>query len=121
MARQKRVTQCPECHVAITHRRAMTCHKCGAQLYYPKRSLLGWIFIWGFFLFNGWMLLRLYFALSSLFGSYSSFGSTSGVLASGSGALSNSAYVVINLIFEWVIGAFFLGVLILMTRPRVRL
>ncbi|MDA8032354.1 MAG: hypothetical protein MPK62_14760 [Alphaproteobacteria bacterium] len=123
MAKQKRVTQCPECHAPVAHRRALTCGKCAAQLYYPKRSLVGWVFVWLFFAFNGYMLVRLGFTGLGLFRTYSTVSSPTGAAGTaGAGfTVSTTAATVVSLFFEWFIGFFFIGILVLMTKPRVRL
>lgn len=122
MARQRLVSRCPECDVHIGHHFARTCSKCGAQLYHPRRSLLGWFFVWLFFLFNGWILVRLYFTAQTLFRTYSTVSSPGGLGSVGGGyTLSDSSTMLLNLFFEWVIGIFFIGMLILMTKARVKL
>ena len=116
MAALKRVTKCPECYAPVASRHSRFCHKCNAQLYYPKRSWFGWAIAWAFFLFNGWMLWRIYWAVREVIRTVSSFSSFLGFGQPPEAALEAS-YTFFNTIIEWVIGAAVLGLLVLMTRP----
>ena len=112
----KRVTKCPECYAPIDSRHAKTCAKCGAQLYYPRRSLFGVGILWLFFGFNAVMLYRVLRQGIEVFRTFTSISVADRIRH---GAPTNDVtYELINLVGSWFIGAVCIGMLVLMTRPR---
>ena len=114
----KPLTQCPECHAPIDSRHAKTCGKCGAQLYYPRRSFVGVCILWLFFGFNAYYLYRVLQQAIAVARNYTSISIADRIRHGTPSASSDASYELINLAGTWFIGAIFIGILVMMTRPR---
>ena len=104
--------KCPECGSEVSDS-AFECPKCGKRLKSPKRSFIGKIFLWIFYLFN---ILMLYWMISAIISV-----STVDVAVSEAekfGAAIGTGIGVTILLIIWVIGDIITGFLALMTRPK---
>lgn len=106
------LTKCPECGAEISES-AMKCPHCGKQLKKPKRSIMGKIFLWLFYLFNLYMFVGLIRGINAVSNKYEAISEAEKLGASIGAGLGFSAILII-----WVIGAVITGLLALMTRPK---
>lgn len=105
------IIKCPECGQDVSDS-AMKCPHCGKQLRKPKRSIMGKIFLWLFYIFNALMLLWLIAGITAVPDTQQmdEFEKAGTAIGTGIGVMA---------IFTiWVIGDIITGLLALMTRPK---
>ena len=103
--------KCPECTTEVSDT-ALNCPKCGKQLRKPKRSFMGKIFLWLFYLFN--ILMFLWF----INGVYVVSNTTAVSTAEKAGLAIGTGIGMVFIFGIWVIGDIITGFLALMTRPK---
>lgn len=105
--------RCPECDSEISDS-AIKCPKCGKQLRKPRRSVMGKIFLWIFYLFNAFMA----WALVSGINAVSKDMGTPMSDAEMVGATIGTGLGIGMMLMLWAMGAVITGLLALMTRPK---
>lgn len=106
------LVQCPECTADISSD-SWECPKCGKIIRKPERSIFGKIVKWAFIIFNIIMVIWLIGGVSTAtkgIGGMTSIEQAGTAIGTGLGAA-----VIITI---WVLGAFFLGLFVLFTRPQ---
>lgn len=103
---------CPECSTQVSDQ-AFKCPSCGKQIRKPKRSFMGKLFKYGFVAFNVLMLIW-------LVGGYNAAtrdmaGMTG---AESAGAAIGTGLGVAFILGIWIIGDMFLGLFVMLTRPK---
>lgn len=106
------IVKCPECGHEVSDT-ATKCPSCGKVLRKPKRSIIGKIFLWIFYLFNAIMLIWLVTGL----GSVSEIETTNQYEEAG--AAIGTGIGVMFLLTIWVIGDIITGLLAFFTRPKL--
>lgn len=104
---------CPECNSEISES-AKTCPKCGVQLYKPQRTFFGKIVKWSFVIFNIFML----FSFIAGMGNASKGIESATSEAERAGATIGTGIGAMVIIIIWASGAFILGIITLLTRPK---
>lgn len=105
---------CPACSQPVS-KTVFRCPHCGHSIRKPRRGLIGFLFKWAFILFNVLMAYALY------------AGSTAGGRivaeaksdAQAAGAIIGTGLGVGVLLFVWLVGDVILGLIVLLTRPKV--
>ncbi|WP_090902384.1 zinc ribbon domain-containing protein [Azotobacter beijerinckii] len=104
---------CPECNAEISDN-ALRCPRCGVQLRKPKRGLLGKLIKFSFILFN---LLMIIWLVAGMGAATEGMEAMSEVEKTGTAIGAGIGFAMIMSI--WVCGDIILGVLVLLTRPKV--
>ena len=108
--------QCKECSADVSSD-ALKCPHCGTQLRKAKRGIFGFILKWVFIIFNGlmaWVLVRGITVTSQALNSVE----TDTMTVEQAGTILGAGIGVPIIIVIWVVGAVFLGIFVLLTRPR---
>lgn len=106
------MVKCPECGHDISDS-AVKCPNCGKQLRKPKRSFVGKMFLWLFYLFNILMLIWLIGGIdaASEIETANEYEQAGAAIGTGIG--------VMFILTIWVIGDIITGLLAFFTRPKL--
>lgn len=105
------IIKCPECGHEVSDS-ATKCPNCGKVICKPKRSFVGKIFLWLFYLFNVLMVIWLVSGL----GSVADMETTNEYEQAG--AAIGTGLGVMFIMTIWVIGDIITGLLAFFTRPK---
>ena len=100
---------CAECQTEISGA-ALTCPKCGVQLRKPKRGFFGQIIKWSFIGFNILMAWWLVSGMATV---------TQGTEAISVGGAIGAGIGAALILGIWVAGDIILGLLVVLTRPKL--
>ncbi|EFY06681.1 zinc ribbon domain-containing protein [Succinatimonas hippei] len=103
--------KCPECGKEVSST-SFVCPNCGKELRKPKRSFIGKIFLWIFFLFNIFMILWLVGGMSNV----ADIKTSNEIEEAGKAVGAGLAFM--SILFIWVCGAIITGLLAFFTRPK---
>jgi hypothetical protein len=107
------MTTCKECSKEISNK-AMKCTHCGVRLRKPRRGPIGFIAKWLFILFNIFMIMWAWVAITSISDLYQS--SEGGAEQAGT-AVGGTIGLTMLMVF-WVLGVIVLGAFTYFTKPR---